>query len=77
MTMLRQPYYELSPEIYNALVQASKALENCALEPTLTELFTCGSRKSTAAHFARKCTVRRSAKQALRRLNSTRWQVGE
>jgi hypothetical protein len=27
MTMLRQPYYELSPEIYNALVQASKALE--------------------------------------------------
>lgn len=38
MTMLRQPYYELSPEIYNALVQASKALENCALEPTLTEL---------------------------------------
>lgn len=34
MTMLRQPYYELSPEIYNALVQASKALENCALEPT-------------------------------------------
>ena len=23
MTMLRQPYYELSPEIYNALVQAS------------------------------------------------------
>ena len=38
MTMLRQPYYELSPEIYNALIQASKALENCALEPTLTEL---------------------------------------
>ena len=38
MTMLRQPYYELSPEIYNALVQASKALESCALEPTLTEL---------------------------------------
>ena len=38
MTMLRQPYYELSPEIYNALVKASKALENCALEPTLTEL---------------------------------------
>ena len=38
MTMLRQPYYELSPEVYNALVQASKALENCALEPTLPEL---------------------------------------
>ena len=38
MTKLRQPYYELSPEIYNALVQASQALENCALEPTLTEL---------------------------------------
>ena len=38
MTMLRQPYYELSPEVYSALVQASKALENCALEPTLTEL---------------------------------------
>ena len=25
MTMLRQPYYELSPEIYNALVQASQS----------------------------------------------------
>ena len=38
MTMLRQPYYELSPEVYTALVQASKALENCALDTTLTEL---------------------------------------
>lgn len=38
MTMLRQPYHELSPEIYNALIQASQALENCMLEPTLTEL---------------------------------------
>ena len=46
MTMLRQPYYELSPEIYNALIQASKALENCALEPTLTELIYLRDRKS-------------------------------
>lgn len=38
MTMLRQPYYELSPEIYNAFVQAKKAVEKCSLDNTLTEL---------------------------------------
>lgn len=38
MTMLRQPYYELSPEVYNALGQAKKALENSALATTLMEL---------------------------------------
>ncbi len=27
MTTLRQPYYELSPEVYSALVQAKNALE--------------------------------------------------
>lgn len=27
MTTLRQPYYELSPAVYNALVQAKTALE--------------------------------------------------
>lgn len=77
MTMLRQPYYELSPEIYNALVQASKALENCALEPTLTELVYLRVSQINGCAFCPKCTVRRCAKQALRRPNSTRWQVGE
>ncbi|EPG4960832.1 TPA: carboxymuconolactone decarboxylase family protein [Citrobacter amalonaticus] len=38
MTTLRQPYYELSPEVYNALVQAKTALENSALDTTLIEL---------------------------------------
>lgn len=38
MTTLRQPYYELSPEVYNALVQAKQALENSALDTTLMEL---------------------------------------
>lgn len=38
MTTLRQPYYELSPEVYNALVQANKALENSALDTRLIEL---------------------------------------
>ncbi|NDO82853.1 alkylhydroperoxidase [Citrobacter sp. NCU1] len=38
MTTLRQPYYELSPEVYHALVQAKKALENSALDTTLMEL---------------------------------------
>ena len=38
MTTLRQPYYELSPEVYNALVQAKTALENSALDTTLMEL---------------------------------------
>ncbi|HAZ3835500.1 TPA: carboxymuconolactone decarboxylase family protein [Escherichia coli] len=32
MTTLRQPYYELSPAVYNALVQAKTALENFCLE---------------------------------------------
>lgn len=38
MTLLRQPYYELSPQVYNALVQAKKALEHSALDTTLMEL---------------------------------------
>jgi len=38
MTTLRQPYYELSPAVYNALVQAKTALENSTLETTLMEL---------------------------------------
>lgn len=35
MTTLRQPYYELSPAVYNALVQAKTALENkrCSFTP--------------------------------------------
>ena len=32
MTTLRQPYYELSPAVYNALVQAKTALENSTLD---------------------------------------------
>ncbi|MQK21960.1 carboxymuconolactone decarboxylase family protein, partial [Escherichia coli] len=28
MTTLRQPYYELSPAVYNALVQGKTAREN-------------------------------------------------
>lgn len=38
MTTLRQPYYDLSPEIYQAFVQAKKALEKCALDSRLIEL---------------------------------------
>ncbi|HCD2790752.1 TPA: carboxymuconolactone decarboxylase family protein, partial [Escherichia coli] len=38
MTTLRQPYYELSPAVYNALVQAKTALENSTLDTTLMEL---------------------------------------
>ena len=38
MTMLRQPYYELSPEVYNALVQAKKALDHSTLDIALLEL---------------------------------------
>ena len=34
MTTLRQPYYELSPAVYNALVQAKTALENSTLDTT-------------------------------------------
>ncbi|MFP2468376.1 carboxymuconolactone decarboxylase family protein [Pseudescherichia vulneris] len=38
MTTLRQPYYELSPEVYAAFVQASKALERSDLDLSLIEL---------------------------------------
>lgn len=38
MTTLRQPYYELSPEVYAALGQAKKALENGTLDLSLIEL---------------------------------------
>ncbi len=38
MTTLRQPYYELSPEVYCALVQAKNALEKSTLDLTLMEL---------------------------------------
>lgn len=38
MTPLRQPYNELSPDVYNGLVQASLALEKSSLDSTLLEL---------------------------------------
>nr|WP_318385129.1 carboxymuconolactone decarboxylase family protein [uncultured Enterobacter sp.] len=38
MTTLRQPYYELSPDVYNGFVQASQALERSTLEKSLLEL---------------------------------------
>ncbi len=45
MTTLRQPYYELSPAVYNALVQAKTALENRR----------CGSRSNELTrHLAQK-----------------------
>ena len=38
MTALRQPYSELSPNVYAGLVQASIVLEKSSLERTLLEL---------------------------------------
>lgn len=38
MNTLRQPYNELSPEVYNALVQAKIALEKSELDGALIEL---------------------------------------
>ncbi|HAT1578273.1 TPA: carboxymuconolactone decarboxylase family protein [Raoultella ornithinolytica] len=38
MSILRQPYNELSPEVYNALVQAKIALEKSELDGALLEL---------------------------------------
>lgn len=38
MTALRQPYNELSPDVYAALVQAKIALEKSTLDPSLIEL---------------------------------------
>lgn len=38
MTTLRQPYYELSPQVYAALGQAKKALEHSELDLSVIEL---------------------------------------
>lgn len=76
MTMLRQPYYELSPEIYNALVQASKALENCALEPTLTELIYLRVSQINGCAFCLEMHSKALRKLELRRPNWMRWQAG-
>ena len=38
MTLLRQPYNELSPDVYKGMVQASLALEKSSLDRTLLEL---------------------------------------
>lgn len=38
MTTLRQPYYDLSPDVYKGFLQASQALERSTLEKPLLEL---------------------------------------
>lgn len=38
MSQLRQPYNQLSPEVYNGLLQAKMALDKSELDSTLVEL---------------------------------------
>ncbi len=52
MTTLRQPYSELSPEIYKGLVQASIALEKANWAARWWSWSICGCRKLTAALFS-------------------------
>ena len=68
MTTLRQPYYELSPAVYNALVQAKTALENSTLDTTLMELVYLRVSQINGCAFC--------ANPACHSTNWTPWQVG-
>ncbi len=58
MTTLRQPYYELSPAVYNALVQAKTALENSTLDTTLMELVYLRVSQINGCAFVWRCTAK-------------------
>lgn len=76
MTTLRQPYYELSPTVYNALVQAKTALENSTLETTLMELVYLRVSQSMVAHFVWRCTAKHYANPVCRSISWMPWQAG-
>ncbi len=76
MSTLRQPYNELSPEVYNALVQAKIALEKVSWTAPCWNWFTCGYHRLMAALSVWKCTVKRCVNPAWRRLNWMRWPAG-
>lgn len=64
MTTLRQPYYELSPEVYSALVQAKNALEKSTIDPTLMELIYLRVSQINGCAFSWRCTVKRCVRLA-------------
>ena len=77
MTTLRQPYYELSPAVYNALVQAKTALENSTLDTTLMELVYLRVSQINGCAFC--LEMHSKAFAQIRRAHSTNWtpwQVG-
>lgn len=76
MTTLRQPYYELSPAVYNALVQAKTALENSTLDTTLMELVYLRVSQINGCAFCLRCTAKHCANPACHSTNWTPWQVG-
>lgn len=76
MTTLRQPYYELSPEVYSALGQAKKALENSALDTTLMELIYLRISQINGCAFVWRCTAKPCVNPAWRKANWMRWPGG-
>lgn len=77
MTTLRQPYYELSPEVYNALVQAKTALENSALDTTLMELIYLRISQINGCAFCLEMHSKALRNRVSRKVNWTRWPAGE
>jgi alkylhydroperoxidase family enzyme len=75
MTMLRQPYYELSPEIYNAWFRQAKRWKS-ALEPTLTELVYLRVSQINGCAFCLEMHSKALRNPELRRPNWMRWQAG-
>lgn len=69
MNQLRQPFSELSPEVYKGLVQASIALEKSELGNALVELVYLRVCRSTAAPSVLRNIARRCAKAAWRKAN--------
>jgi alkylhydroperoxidase family enzyme len=76
MNQLRQPFSELSPEVYNALVQASIALEKSELGSALVELVYLRVSQINGCAFCLRNTAKRCAKAAWRKANWMPWQAG-
>lgn len=76
MTTLRQPYYELSPAVYNALVQAKTALENSTLDTTLMELVYLRVSQINGCAFCLEMHSKALRNPACHSTNWTPWQVG-
>ncbi len=76
MSQLRQPFSELSPEVYKGLVQASLALEKSELGSALVELVYLRVSQINGCAFCLEKHSRRCARAAWRRANWMPWPAG-